>query len=175
MLCFSVSKNADTRRRIKITSGKKGFTLIETILAIAMLTILVVIVYQGFLSTIQFSANTAKYEQSANNADSQVELALSNAGSTIPTPVAGIFLKSTSLYVYSKVLPVAVFDAVPTTVQNYGIADYKESTSLPASNRHAFTYAARVCPVDGAQLAWYKDAGGNFKLFCPVENADKSY
>jgi len=154
MLCFSISKNAYTRRRIKIASGRRGFTLIETILAIAMLTILVVIVWQGFLSTIQFSANTAKYEQSANMADSQAELFLSNAVGTIPTPNAGIFLKSPSsyypgppypLHLYSKVIPVAVFDAVPTTVSNYGIADYKESTSLPASNRHAFTYA-RVGP-----------------------------
>lgn len=145
MLCFSISKNAYTRRRIKIASGRRGFTLIETILAIAMFTILVVIVYQGFLSTIQFSANTAKYEKSANEADSNVELALSNAVGTIQTPNARISLNGTYHYCfpvsYNKVIPVVVFDAGPVTGQNYGIADYKESTSPPACNRHAFTYA----------------------------------
>jgi len=146
MLCFSISKNAYTRRRIKIASGRRGFTLIETILAVAMLTILVVIVYQGFLSTIQFSANTAKYEKSANEADSNVELALSNAMGTIQTPNAGISLNGTIYHFcnpvsYHKDILVVVFDAGPVTGQNYGKADYKESTSPPACNRHAFTYA----------------------------------
>lgn len=170
MLCFSLTKTTRKQQNIK-SLGARGFTLVESLIAVAILMVLVIMVFQGFVSTMQYSTNTARYEQSANNADSQINTALSNASN--PTPNAGIYLNSAS---FSKVIPVAVFVAQPTTATNYGVADYVETDSPASSNRHGFLYAARVCPnADHAQLAWYINASGVIKLYCPVENIDIDY
>lgn len=173
MLPFSSSITANTKRNRSKSFGKRGFTLLETILAVAMLTILVVIIYQGFASTMQYSTNTARLEKSANDANSQIHLFFANAGSSAPTPSAGLYIYSvTPSYTFSVVLPITVIAATPTTALNYGDVTYRESTTLAASNRHGFAFAARFCPTHpGVQLLWYKDKEGNYGLFCPEDNA----
>ena len=45
-----------------------GFTLLEVIISVALLLIVSLFIYQGFMSTIQYSANTSAYEMSAQSA-----------------------------------------------------------------------------------------------------------
>jgi len=170
MLPFSSFITANTKRNRSKSFGKRGFTLLETILAVAMLTILVVIIYQGFASTMQYSTNTAKLEKSANAANSQIHLLFAHAGSSAPTPSAGLYIFSVTPYAFSAVLPITVFSATPTANLNYGDVNYRETTA--SSNRHGFAYAGRVCPTHpDVQLLWYIDALDHYGLFCPEDNA----
>jgi len=143
-----------------------------------MLSILVIIIYQGFVSTIQYSANTAQYERASDDADSSIGISLSNAASNVVTPSAGtgLYLQSAaaSAYSFSRALPVAAFSESPTAAINYGDANYQEDTSPASTHRHAFAFAARTCPMDAnhpgqkVQLIWYKIDDTHIGLYCPV-------
>jgi len=106
----------------KIYSRKHGFSLIETVIGMALLLIVIVIVYQGFTSTIQLSANTAKFEA---NGDIQAGLVSNKIAaaqifaSPSPTPGAylhlagGSFSKDIGIFVYSP--PIDETDTIYST------------------------------------------------------------
>lgn len=114
-----------------------GFTLIETVLAIGLLIILVVIVYQGFVSTIQLSANTSNFEKTGDLAAGYVNKNIASALISAPTPP--LYAIHLGIGSYSKNLGVYKFKATPTPSTNYGDAAYKE-LSPASTNRSGFWY-----------------------------------
>jgi len=159
--CGSRSRKCDSSIRTR-----RGFTLLETLIAVALLMIATVIVYQGFASTLQYSSNTAQFAKSAQIADKSVKLSIS-AGDTL-----GAVDTSTALYIsgnygagtFSRVLPVQGFSSEPVPNVIIGDVDYQES-DFKSVNRHGFVYAGRLCPSCGGPLQWYKD-GADFWAFC---------
>lgn len=145
----------------------RGFTLLETLIAVALLMIATVIVYQGFASTLQYSSNTAQFAKSAQIADKSVKLGIS-AGDTMGAVSADGALYISGNYgagIFSRVLPVKEFSSTPTPDVITGNVDYQES-DYKSVNRHGFAYASRLCPwCKTTELQWYKD-GANYYAFC---------
>lgn len=130
----------------KIQSLKHGFSLIETVIGMALLLIVIVIVYQGFTSTIQLSANTAKFEA---NGDLQAGLVSSKIAAApivaSPTPDAYLHLADGS---FSKNIGIFVIKADTETNTDYGLEAYREESAGPNSgststNRTGFWYIGK--------------------------------
>lgn len=116
------------------STQRRGFTLIETLLAVALLLIVVLIVYQGLATTMLFAENTSLFEQTGNEADSQANTALSGGGSLTPTPGA-VDLVCTSGYTFSLTgVPVNIYSAEPVPAFYFGDEPYA------SAHRKVFTY-----------------------------------
>jgi len=122
----------------KTNSRKHGFSLIETVIGMALLLIVIIIVYQGFVSTTQLSANTANYEAAGDIAAGMVNKKISNAA-TNPAPVYAIHLEIGG---YTKNLGVVVYKAISVADTSYGVTEFKEvSPASCSTNRIGFWYA----------------------------------
>ena len=118
----------------KHSSGRRGFTLLETLLAVAILLVLTLLVYQGFVSAMHMAANTAMFEKTANVADGQANDALS--GSNVLSPAPGtVFLNFDDASITPIGLGINTYSAEPAPAGNFG-AELDDST-----HRHVFTYA----------------------------------
>jgi type II secretory pathway pseudopilin PulG len=143
-----------------------GFTLLETLIAVALLMVATVIVYQGFSSTLQYSSNTAQFAKSAQIADKSVKQGIS-AGDTMGAvaPDGSIVISgSYGAGLFSQPLAVKEYSSKPIPVVIVGNVDYQES-DFNSVNRHGFSYAGRLCPVCNTPLQWYED-GGKYYAFC---------
>jgi len=130
-----------------------GFTLLEVIISVALLLIVSLFIYQGFMSTIQYSSNTSAYEKSAQSAkkDAQSKLASKDPGHK-----RGLFIE---LEDGSKiVLSVNSYSFKPNTSLVAGDINYSETSSLPATNRYSYSFIERACPITGCtgKLYWYE-------------------
>jgi len=134
----------------KTNSRKHGFSLIETVIGMALLLIVIIIVYQGFTSTIQLSANTAKFEA---NGDLQAGLVSNKIAaaqifaSPSPTPDAYLHLAGVILpgVTFEKDIGIFVIKANTVTNTTFGLEAYKEVSVGPNSgsastNRTGFWY-----------------------------------
>lgn len=157
-----------TNKRVFSSRARGGFTLLETLIAVALLMIATIIVYRGFASTMQYSSNTAQFAKTAQAADKSIKLNLS-AGDSLGavSPDGALYLsgnyEGTS---FAKVLPVKEYSASPTPSQVVvGDGEFTESNFVSV-RRHGFAYSGRVCPTcHAAPLQWYKD-GANYYAFC---------
>lgn len=61
---------------MKNKSSKKGFTLLEVMLAIAIMVVAATMILEGFLSTLAYSANTALYARSGGYNQKQMYKAI---------------------------------------------------------------------------------------------------
>lgn len=123
----------NTKRSIRIRStGRQGFTLLETLLAVAILLVLTIVVYQGFVSTMHVAANTAMFEQTGNIANSQANAALS--GSSALTPSVGKVLLHSTGVTFDLSVDVNAYSAEPAPAGNFG------GQSYVSAHRHVFTY-----------------------------------
>jgi prepilin-type N-terminal cleavage/methylation domain-containing protein len=136
---FTIHKTTQSQR----CRRKRGFTLLETMLSIALLLVLTLIIYQGFVYTMQLSTNSALYSKSGTVAAGNVysQMATTVVSSTT-VPSGAIHLQfSASSY---KNLGVVGFVSAPSTSTNYGDASYRESTNLNSTNRHGFIYCGKA-------------------------------
>lgn len=156
-----------TNRRVSSSCTRGGFTLLETLIAVALLMIATIIVYQGFASTLQYSSNTAQFAKSAQAAEKSVKVGIS-AGDSLGavSPDSALYIESiTSGYSFTKVLAVKEYSASPTPNVIVGDVDFQESDFVSV-RRHGFAYAGRLCPTcNAAPLQWYKD-GTSYYAFC---------
>jgi type II secretory pathway pseudopilin PulG len=153
-------------RRFSSTRSRSGFTLLETLISVALLMIATVIVYQGFASTLQYSSNTAQFAKSAQIADKSVKLNIA-AGDTMGavSPDGALYISgNTPAGLFSRVLPVKEYSASPTPNVIVGDVDFQEG-DFSSVNRHGFAYAGRLCPICGSEMQWYKD-GSEYYGFC---------
>ena len=123
--------------------GKQGFTLLETMLSIALLLVLTLIVYQGFVSTMQISTNSALYSKAGTTAAGTVYSQMATTvvdSSTTPTKAIHLQFSSTTY----KNLGVIDFTSAPITNTNFGDTAYQESTTLNSTKRHGFIYCGKA-------------------------------
>ena len=127
--------NKPKNRRFACTRTR-GFTLLETLLAVAILLILVGIVYQGIVSTMRFSANTAAFEKAANEAESQANAVLSKTASLAASGTGTVILTDLTGTVIPNIptLSISQYSAEPPPPMNYG------STPYAAAHRNVFIY-----------------------------------
>ena len=150
---------------------RQGFTLIETLLAVAILLILSMTIYQGFMATIKYSWNTTRFEKSVVANAGTINQKLAGNSSPTITPSVGIYLS----WNYGggskhKVLGGQKYSAVPTVAAlNPGDSTYQESASLSSTHQFGFSYLPARCPNDNNQLLWFTD-GTNYYLVCPLND-----
>ena len=126
--------------------GKQGFTLLETMLSIALLLVLTLIVYQGFVSTMQISTNSALYSKAGTTAAGTVYSQMATTvvdSSTIPTRAIHLQANFSPTKSYMN-LGVVDFTSAPITNTNFGDAAYQESTTLNSTKRHGFIYCGKA-------------------------------
>ena len=125
-------------KSLRRSYGQRGFTLVETMISLALLVIIVLIISQGFISTMQLSANTALFEKTGNAAAGQVNVKLASVA--VPAnPVAAIHLELGS---YKKNIGIISYDVTGTPNTNFGVDAYKE-TGFAATNRTGFYYCGK--------------------------------
>lgn len=127
--------------RKNYTHAKKGFTLLETLLSVALLLILTMIVYQGFVSTLKLAANTANYQKSADYGNTDANLVLGNHA-----PVAGVsdtlvFTPPVTSGVTVKKFKADVFAVEPPQPV---VMDAEDTLGLNTTHRQAFIYVDGV-------------------------------
>ena len=139
----------------KTNSRKHGFSLIETVIGMALLLIVIIIVYQGFTSTIQLSANTAKFEANGDLNAGKVNNKIATASITpltdpqyeIQFAIIGTVDIDNNV---SDVKKIGIFVCSETSKTNteYGLEAYKEVSAGPNSgssstNRTGFWYIGK--------------------------------
>jgi len=123
------------RSHSRCRTGHRGFTLIETLLAVAILLILVLVVEEGFVSTLHIASNTALFEKTGNIADSQANAVLSNTSSVTPVTDKKVNLHTLVGYSIDQDLSINKYNLnppVPSGSQQYD----------SAHRRQVFTYLA---------------------------------
>lgn len=124
--------------------SKRGFTLLETLLSVALLLILSLIVYQGFMTTLKLSTNTLNYQKSANTANSGANTALSSKVTGTGVNKTIRFdppVNITGLGDYVD-LDVTVYKATPPSPV---ILD-AENSAMVTANRYSFRYVPPPAP-----------------------------
>lgn len=162
-------------------SSKRGFTLLETMLAVALLLIVTLISYEGFMTTLNYAGDTALAERVSNvNAGNCYKtMGQTTAGITGGTADKALLIKGQG---YTGVIQVHAF------VENSGMSifsagsAYTDDASFSATtNRHGFTYVARTCPQHGDDhskiLGYYKskDSDGNEIIIAKCTEPSCSY
>lgn len=147
----------------KSNRSKSGFTLLETLISVALLLIVSMFIYQGFMSTIQYSSSTAGYEKSGQAARRDIHANI-GARDVSATPKG--------LYVDSP------FDDKVITISGYrhaydasiadGVDDYEEAALSPASIRFGFSFQQRTCPDPSCSgvLQWYRHTDDSIQQKC---------
>ncbi|MDD4096367.1 MAG: prepilin-type N-terminal cleavage/methylation domain-containing protein [Oscillospiraceae bacterium] len=126
--------------------SRRGFTLLEIVLAVALMLIITLIIYQGFMSTLQYSGNTAMFERTAqaNNqsANAHIGAGTANGG----TSDEGIYLANNS-GTFFQVIRVNTEDKTAVDPDwQYGEAAFNENAQSSATHRYSFHYVVRPCP-----------------------------
>lgn len=147
--------------------SKKAFTLLEVLLAMAILICVSGMVMEGFMSTLKYSSNSAIYaHDGAKNSSSAYETISSKAGVKDPNTNAKLITVGNGTTT-DYTITVNSWSFKGTTGNSYA-----ESGSSKVSNRYAITYTMPVgmqCTDCGTNefLARDKyDTANNYRWFC---------
>lgn len=165
---------------IKIYKSKKGFTLLEIVLAVAILMIMSTALVQGFLSTLQYSYDTSLYLRMSK---SNYGRAVSNLSNYSNSPVESRYNFSgdatlsiggaASVAGLDRSLSVHVNRETNTTITVSDIGSGIAEGSSPVSSRRTnFLYTPGLCPLCGHSLRHGTDPlnGNTWVTVC--SNAD---
>lgn len=151
---------------VKVKKTKRGFTLLETLLSVALLVIVSTMMMNGFMSSINFSHNTSVFAKSSGNnyKNAMSELGyyavkaavdkktaystLDGQGASGTMTFTGTGVAGTNLILNSDgELKVKVFAKTNNDTnlhQNLGLSDYAENygggDDSFSDNRYSFTY-----------------------------------
>ena len=145
-------------------SSKRGFTLLETMLAVALLLIVTLISYEGFMTTLNYAGDTALAERVSNvNAGKCYEtMGKSTTGVTGGNSSTALLISGPG---YTGVIQVHAFvENTGMSIFSSGSAFTDDASFKATTNRHGFTYVARKCKTAShGMLGYYKqtDASGN--------------
>lgn len=164
---------------------KKGFTLLEVMLAVAILLIATSMILSGFLVTFNYSNNTTVFAKlgAKNYAKSVQSLAeinkRSDVNSRFSTPGS------------TKATVSCSFSGASNVFSNYTVIVWKQQTpaggegsltynaaadgSTVSTSRASFTYSPSTCPGCGnaqGQLRKFKDTDGKIKWVCYNSSSD---
>lgn len=145
---------------IKIYKSKKGFTLLEIVLAVAILMIMSTALVQGFLSTLQYSYDTSLYLRMSKSNYGRAVSDLSNysnraVGSRYNFPVNATLSIEGAAFVagLDRSLSVHVNRETNTniTVSDIG-SGIAEGSSPVSSRRTNVLYTPGLCPLCESSL-----------------------
>lgn len=159
-------------------SSKRGFTLLETMLAVALLLIVTLIAYEGFMTTLNYAGDTALADRVSNQNAGDVYTAVGQRRNLAPgnrlaqdedaSPDAAIMIKGSG---YVGVYQVGVVHSSSgMSIFSSGSELTDEATFVNTTNRHGFYYFARRCPECGKDLLYYEetdDSGSKIIAKCP--------
>lgn len=157
----------DTRKHNKYYRRSKcGFTLLETVLAVALLLIITAFIYQGFMSTIHYSTNTAVYQRSGEYNERFVKGMLHDF-STHMEVYEGLYIEDAS-GLNDKVLTIHRITGDVSFDTLDAISEFSERSDEPIRRRHGLAYIERRCPDPDcdAPLRWYQHENGNIYEMC---------
>lgn len=151
--------------------NKAAFTLLEVMLATAILVIASTMIMQGFMSTLAYSANTAIFaKDGADNSKEAYSNISSKAGKI---EVASGSSSTLSVAGGSKAYNISVSTWKAADHSTYDLVNgHKEgSASANTANRYAVTYSLPLdmeCPVCMSNEALARDANDapDYKWFC---------
>jgi prepilin-type N-terminal cleavage/methylation domain-containing protein len=129
--------------------NKKAFSLLEVLLAVAIMLIASTMVMQGFMSTLSYSANTAIYAKSgATNSTNAVQYVILGTGTPKQATSSPKDLTLSGGTIGGSVkIRVNTWKATTTNTIITG-GSYGESAGNTSSNRYAISYALpdKKCP-----------------------------
>lgn len=145
----------------KNKASKRGFTLLETMLSVALLLIVSLIVYEGFLTILSYAADTALADRMSN--DNQREMysqvstvtnggrvAASDSGAAIYVDGGGI----------NNVYMVKPLTGNAGTSHLTGTSLMQDGTFVATTRRHGFYYVCRGCPSHNEPLQYFEEDDG---------------
>jgi prepilin-type N-terminal cleavage/methylation domain-containing protein len=150
-------------KRVKVS--KRGFTLLETMLSVAILLIVTLMVYEGFMSTLNYSGDTALADRLGNEAAGQCYEQLGTyTNGTSPKNKANVDANAAIIITGSGVKSVLQVQKIAATngdsafsATSLGSALSDDSSFTNTTNRHGFAYCARTCPEHpNTVLQYYK-------------------
>ncbi|MBR3056689.1 MAG: prepilin-type N-terminal cleavage/methylation domain-containing protein [Clostridiales bacterium] len=156
--------------------SKRGFTLLETMLSVALLLIVSLVAYEGFMTTMSVAADTALADRMSNDNQKQVyndvSVVTNGGGETGYNTGTAIFVSGggvDSCYQVTKVTGAA--GASHFT----GTALMQDAQFTNTTNRHGFYYTARCCDRHNEPLKYYEVTDGSGTKYvegrCPYKDA----
>ena len=146
---------------IKIYKSKKGFTLLEIVLAVAILMIMSTALVQGFLSTLQYSYDTSLYLRMSKSNYGRAVSNLSNySNRAVESRYEGLSGNATlsiggaaNVAGLDRSLSVYVNRQTNTTITVSDIGSCIAEGSIPVSSRRTnVLYTPGLCPLCGHSL-----------------------
>ncbi|MBN1892370.1 MAG: prepilin-type N-terminal cleavage/methylation domain-containing protein [Clostridiales bacterium] len=154
-----------TRRR-----SRGGFTLLEIMIAVALMLIVTIVVYRGFMASLQYTSNTVQFEKAAQAGVEEVNYDHSS-GNSADTNDKGLYLDDGTLDPIVLRVGQVQDSQTPIIVSGEAAFEENDSTSFAASNRKVFYYAIRPCPsCDTGVLLRYADGMKCNNPDCPTNN-----
>jgi prepilin-type N-terminal cleavage/methylation domain-containing protein len=156
--------------------NKRAFTLLEVLLAVAILVISSTVIFQGFMSALAYSANTAIYAKDGNANTSQAyDVIEARKGKNKQDGSSGTNME----YDGGGAKPFYTVNTHSYTGHSSdasGLVSAVTDSNI-SSNRHAVTYAmpkGLVCPDCGSSeyLARDKNDGTDYRWYCTNCMAD---
>ncbi|MBR5426250.1 MAG: hypothetical protein IK106_06965 [Clostridiales bacterium] len=133
-------------------------------MAVALLLIVTLIAYEGFMTTLNYAGDTALAERVSNVNAGNCYKTMGQATTTLTggKTSTALMIKGNG---YTGVIQVHAFDEKGgMSVFSSGSAYTDDANFSSTTNRHGFTYVARACKESGhGILGYYKeaDASGN--------------
>ena len=160
------------KRFNKNFNRKCGFTLLETMLGIAILLIASTMIFRGLMTIFQYSYDTTVFSKVAANNEDKSYRAIS--GNSITSTHTGTITGTGSVGSGSTNISwnVVVGDFNLTSTPNVvSSADASDVNSVSA-NRHAFIYQAPACPTCGSSANMHvgKNSTLGYYWFCSADN-----
>lgn len=151
--------------------SKRGFTLLETMLSVALLLIVSLIVYEGFMTSLNYSGDTALAERVSNDNAGTVYTTLSQktsgsseAGYHVPI---GIRVDGAKLDVALQVNRISSSGGM--SVFSDGSAYTDDAPFLNTVSRSGFSYVARACKTHTSKAcSYYKITGSDGKKYIEI-------
>ena len=165
---------------IKIYKSKKGFTLLEIVLAVAILMIMSTALVQGFLSTLQYSYDTSLYLRMSKSNYGRAVSDLSNYSNrpvesryNFPVNATLSIGGAASVAGLDRSLSVHVNRETNTTITVSDIGSGIAEGSSPVSSRRTnVLYTPGLCPLCGHSLRHGTDPNNGNTWVTVCSNAD---
>lgn len=159
-------------------SSKHGFTLLETMLAVALLLIVTLIAYEGFMTTLNYAGDTALADRVGNQNAGSVYKTVgekTNGGSfsgSTASPDSAIYISGSN---YEGVFQVGVVDSTSgMSIFSSGSELTDESNFVTTTNRHGFYYFPRLCPSCHKELEYYEEKNEKGEVIVVAKCKDKN-
>lgn len=169
-------------------NSKKAFTLLEVMLAVAILVVASAMFLSGFLTSFDYSNNTGVFARlssrdysnainklSAKAADTSIQSKFKLGSGESRT---GITVSSTNYTEAGTVFAdfgAIVWKQAPAGTNGEGSLTYNtaiDGSNVKSLNRYSFCYVTKPCPKCDGQLRKYKAKDGNIYWFCWDPNKD---